>query len=222
MHTYDTPAPVTAVAGLPAGNITFIAADRADTTVEVRPADASSSRDIKAAEQTQVGYGDGVLRIQAPPARNRVLGHPGSVQVTVQLPADSGIEATAASARVRGVGRLGHVTIDAAQATVKIDEAAAAQITVQAGDITIGRLAGAASISTRMGTITVTEAVTGTVELSAQDGAITIGAAAGACAALDAGTSYGRIRNALTSTGGTPALTIHATTGRGDITARSL
>jgi hypothetical protein len=32
----------------------------------------------------------------------------------------------------------------------------------------------------------------------------------------------GRIRNALTNTGGTAGLTIHATTTVGDVTARSL
>ena len=58
--------------------------------------------------------------------------------------------------------------------------------------------------------------------LRTETGAITIGAAAGASAALDAGTTMGRIRNALMNTGGTPELTIHATTTVGDITARSL
>ena len=76
MQKFDTPAPVTAVLDIPAGRIRFIAADRADTTVEVLPADASKSRDVKAAEQTEVAYGDGVLRIEAPAAKNRLLGPP--------------------------------------------------------------------------------------------------------------------------------------------------
>jgi DUF4097 and DUF4098 domain-containing protein YvlB len=221
MHTYDTPGPVTAVTDIPAAAIRFIAADRPDTTVDVRPADASKSRDVKAAEQTAVGYRDGVLRIAAAPARNRVLGNSGSIEVTVQLPAGSRVQVKAASEQVRGVGRLGDVTVDAAAATVKIDEAAAARITVQDGDVTVGRLAGDAQVSTGRGDITITEAVSGTVELTAQSGSITVGAAAGVPAALDAGTTHGRIRNALTNTGGTPGLTIHATTSHGDITATS-
>ena len=63
MQKFDTPAPISAVLDIPAGRIQFIAADRADTTVEVLPADASKSRDVKAAEQTTVDYADGVLRI---------------------------------------------------------------------------------------------------------------------------------------------------------------
>ena len=72
------------------------------------------------------------------------------------------------------------------------------------------------------GDITVTEATHGTLVLRTETGAITVGAAAGVCTALDAGTTVGRIRNALTNTGGTPALTVRATTTVGDITARSL
>jgi hypothetical protein len=55
---------------------------------------------VKAAEQTRVGYDDGVLRIAAS-ATNRVLGSAGSIEVTVQLPADSQVEAKAASAEFR-------------------------------------------------------------------------------------------------------------------------
>ncbi|MEU7459426.1 hypothetical protein AB0A72_47435, partial [Streptosporangium roseum] len=64
MQKFDTPTPVTAVLDIPAGRIQLIAADRADTVVEVLPANASKSRDVKAAEQTEVAYGDGVLRIK--------------------------------------------------------------------------------------------------------------------------------------------------------------
>ncbi|MEU7459375.1 hypothetical protein AB0A72_47165, partial [Streptosporangium roseum] len=64
MQKFDTPTPVTAILNIPAGRIRFIAADRADTVIEVLPANASKSRDVKAAEQTEVAYGDGVLRIK--------------------------------------------------------------------------------------------------------------------------------------------------------------
>ena len=124
MQKFDTPAPISAVLDIPAGRIQFIAADRADTTVEVRPADASKGRDVKAAEQITVDYGDGVLRIAAAAAKNRLLGSSGSVEVTVQLPAGSRVEAKAAAADLRGVGRLGDVTFEGAQGTVKLDEAA--------------------------------------------------------------------------------------------------
>ncbi|MEJ8670860.1 DUF4097 family beta strand repeat-containing protein [Streptomyces sp. MS1.AVA.1] len=224
MQKFDTPAPVSAVLDIPAGRIRFIAADRADTTVEVLPADASRSRDVQAAEQTEVAYGDGVLRIEVPAGKNRVLGaSSGSIEVTVQLPTGSRVEAKAAAAELRGVGRLGDVTFEGAQGTVKLDETAGARLALQAGDITVGRLTGPAEISTLKGDLHITEAVRGTVTLRTEHGEISVGAARGVSASLDAGTTYGRIHNALMNADGAAAgLNIHATTTYGDVTARSL
>ncbi|MGW0551709.1 DUF4097 family beta strand repeat-containing protein [Streptomyces altiplanensis] len=223
MQKFATPAPVSAVLDIPAGRIRFIAADRSDTTVEVLPADAAKSRDVKAAEQTTVEYGDGVLRIGTAPAKNRILGHSGSVEVTIQLPAGSRVEAKAASAEFRGVGRLGDVAFEGAQATVKLDETASARLALLDGDVSVGRLGGPAEISTQKGDLRITEAMRGTVTLRTESGEISVGAARGVSASLDAGTAYGRIHNALKNTDGAAAgLNIHATTAYGDITARSL
>jgi hypothetical protein len=222
MQKFDATAPIAAVLDIPAGRIRFIAADRADTAVEVLPADASKSRDVKAAERVTVAYGDGILRIEAPEAKNRVLGNSGSVEVTVQLPAGSRVEAKTDAAELRGVGRLGDVTFESAQGTVKLDETDSAHLTLAAGDITVGRLGGPARISTLKGDLTVTEAVRGAVTLRTEAGDISVGAARGVSASLDAGTSYGRIHNSLNNNGPDAALTIHATTAYGDITARGL
>ncbi|WP_116247948.1 DUF4097 family beta strand repeat-containing protein [Nocardiopsis sp. FIRDI 009] len=221
MQTFDTPAPISTVLDIPAGRIRLIAADRTDTTVEVLPSDAANGRDVKAAEQTRVTYGDGVLRVETAPERNRILGHPGSIELTVQLPTGSRVDARAASAEFRSVGRLGDVAFDGQHATVKLDETENARLTTLAGDVTVGRLGGPAEISTGKGDIRVTEAVRGTVTLRTDYGRISVDAARGVSASLDAGTDHGRIHNALTNTG-TAGLSIHATTAYGDITARSL
>jgi hypothetical protein len=208
MQKFDTEAPVSVVLDVPAGRIQFIAADRADATAEVRPANPSKGRDVKTAEQTTVEFRDGVLRIVTPQDNHRLLGTAsGSLEVTVQLPAGSRVDAKAALAEFRGVGRLGDVTIEGAQGTVKLDETAAATLTLQAGDITVGRLAGPAHLNTRKGDIHITEAVHGTHTLHTDAGNLTID-------------TDGRINNTLTNNG-TPQLTIHATTSYGDITART-
>ncbi|MDE3720866.1 DUF4097 family beta strand repeat-containing protein [Nocardiopsis sp. N85] len=223
MQRFTTPAPVSVVLDVPTGHMRFIAADRTDTVVEVLPANASKGRDVKAAEQMEVSYDDGVLRIEAPEAKNRLLGDSGSIEVVVRLPAGSRVKAKAADAELRGVGRLGDVAFEGARATVKLDETAEAHLTLQAGDVSVGRLGGSARIDTHKGDIHVTEAVRGTVVLSTGSGDISVGAAAGVSASLDAGTSHGRVHNALKNTDGAAAgLNIHATTGYGDITARGL
>ncbi|MFD3457641.1 DUF4097 family beta strand repeat-containing protein [Streptomyces sp. NPDC058691] len=221
MQKFDTSAPISVVLDIPAGRIQFIAADRADTTVEVLPADRSKSRDVKAAERITVAYADGVLRIASPAPDNQFFGPSGSLEVTVQLPAGSRVEARTAGAELRGVGRLGDVDFEGAYRQIKIDEAASVRLTAIDGDVEVGRLGGPAEISTTRGDIRIAEAVRGAVVLSTQSGDISVGAAAGVSAALDAGTHHGRVSNALKNDG-TAELDIRATTSHGDISARSL
>ncbi|RKN45574.1 DUF4097 family beta strand repeat-containing protein [Streptomyces hoynatensis] len=222
MQKFDTPAPISAVLDIPAGRIRFLAADRADTTVEVLPLNAARGRDVKAAERTTVAYSDGVLRIEAPAGRNQYLGPSGSVEVTIQLPAGSGVEATSSCAGFRAVGRLGEVVFEGADGEVRIDEAASLRLTAF-GEVSVGRLGGPARISTQKGDIRIGEAAGGTVVLTTQLGDVSIAAAPGVSASLDAGTTYGRVHNTLRNAdGAAAALTIRATTSHGDITARSL
>ncbi|MEV5086063.1 DUF4097 family beta strand repeat-containing protein [Streptomyces sp. NPDC093064] len=221
MQKFDTPAPISAVLDIPAGRVQFIAADRADTTVEVLPADPSKKRDVQTAEQTTVAYTDGVLRIHTPEPKNQLFGPSGSLELTVQLPAGSRVEGKAAGSELRGVGRLGDVVFEGAYRQIKIDEAASVRLTAIDGDVEVGRLGGPAEISTARGAIRITEAVRGTVVLRTQSGDISVAAAGGVSAALDADTGYGRVSNSLKNDG-TVELDIRATTSQGDITARSL
>ncbi|MFI1376761.1 DUF4097 family beta strand repeat-containing protein [Streptomyces longwoodensis] len=221
MQRFDTTAPITAVLTVPAGRIQVIAAARADATVEVLPADPAKRRDVRAAEQATVAYADGVLRIGTAESGNRLFGSSGAVEVTVQLPVGSRVQAKSAACEFRGVGRLGDVVLDGSYRGTKIDEAGEVRVTAVEGDVEVGRLGGAAEISTTRGDIRITEATRGTVVLRAQSGDITVGAAAGVSAALDAETGHGRVSNALKNDG-TPELAVRATTSHGDITARSL
>jgi len=220
MQIFETPTAISAVLDIPAGRVQFIAADRPDTTVEVLPADASKSRDVKAAQLTTVDYHDGVLRIEVP-VKNQYFGPSGSVEVTVHLPAGSRIEAKTAAAELRTTGPLGDVAFDGAHGVVKLDEAASIRLTAHVGDVEVGRLGGPAEISTQKGDIRIAEATHGAVVLRTQAGSISIGAAGGVSATLDASTSHGRIDNSLKNDGSV-GLAIHATTSYGDISARSL
>jgi hypothetical protein len=220
MSNFATPSPISVVLNVAAGRVRFIASDRVDTAVEILPADASKSRDVKTAEQATVAYGDGVLRIEVP-VKNSVLSTSGAVEVTVQLPAGSRVEARADAAEFRAVGRLGDVAFEGAYRQIKVDEAASLRLTATDGDVEVGRLNGPAEISTERGSIRITEAVRGAVVLRTQLGDISVGTAAGVSASLDAGTSHGRVTNTLKNDG-TAELDIRATTAQGDIIARSI
>ncbi|MEV5509085.1 DUF4097 family beta strand repeat-containing protein [Streptomyces orinoci] len=221
MQKFTTPAPISAVLDISAGRVQLIAADRADTVVEVLPANPAKGRDVKAAERVEVSYADGVLRIRDREPKNEIFGPSGSLEVTVKLPAGSRVEARTSCCELRGVGRLGDVEFRGAYRQIKIDEAAGLRLTAIDGDVEIGRLGGPAEVSTARGDIRIREAMRGELVLSTQSGDISVGAAPGVSAALDAGTAYGRISNSLKNDGNTE-LDIRATTAHGDITARSL
>lgn len=220
MQHFDTPAAITAVVEIPMGLIQITASDRTDTAVEVTPSNPKKDRDRKLVEQTTVEYAEGVLRVVAP-VKNQ-LGNPGAIDVKIELPAGSKIEAKAASGEFRTDGGLGEVVFEGAQGRIQVADAVGGTFTLAAGDIAVGRLGGSATVSTQKGDIRIDEAVSGTLELSTQAGAISVVAAEGVSAALDAGTGYGRIANALKNTEGTPDLSIRATTSYGNIEARSL
>ena len=183
MQTFATPAPITAILAIPAGRIQVTATDQDHTTVQIRPADPGKSRDVKLAGQVAAGYSDGTLRITAPP-RHRILGSTGAVEVEIQLPAGSGVHATAASAQLTAEGPLGDLTFDSSQATVTVDEAATARLSTVDGDIIVGRMGGDAEIRTVKGDIVVH---VNPVDMAGRTG----------CYALEAKTGKGGLRPAL-------------------------
>ncbi|RMI32765.1 DUF4097 family beta strand repeat-containing protein [Nocardia stercoris] len=218
---FPAAAPISAVLDIPAGQIRILAGERTDVIVEVRPADTGKDRDRQAARQATVGFADNVLGIQVV-STTRIPGPSGSVQITVQLPAGSRIVVTAASAELATAGALDEVTFDGALGVIGIERATVVRVSTASGDVAVGRLDGNAHISTGRGDIRIDEARRGQLVLRTQEGSVSVGAAAGVTATLDAGTTLGRIHNALTGTGEVVGLTIHATTARGDITARTL
>ena len=220
MNTFATTGPISVVLDIPAGRVRLIAGERAESTVEVLPAEASKKRDVKAAEQTSVEYGDGVLRVTTAEG-NRYLGS-GSVDVTVHLPAGSRVEGRAAAAELYGSGRLGEVAFEGGYRAIELAEAAGVRLTMHTGAITVGRLTGPARIRNGKCDISVTEAVAGAVELHTEMGDVTVRAAEGVSATLDASTTRGRIINTLKNSDGSGAApAIKASTTAGDITATS-
>ncbi len=84
MPSFDTPAPISVTAHVGAGSIRYTAADRPETVVEVRPRDPERDKDVRAAEQTEVTYANGVLTVRT--KERRMIGPSGVVDVTVELP----------------------------------------------------------------------------------------------------------------------------------------
>ncbi|PZG52256.1 hypothetical protein C1I98_07120 [Spongiactinospora gelatinilytica] len=208
MPAFDTPEPISATISIGTGSVRINAGDRGDTLVEVRPSDAFNEADVRAAEQTKVDFSQGHLLVKAAKGRTiSLFGWGGSVEVTIDLPAGSRVEAEGA-ADIHAQGRLGESTFKTGSGDIWLDrtgrlraDSANGDITVAAthgpadivaanGAVRVGRIDGTAVVKSANGDITVGE-VTGDSRLSTAYGDISVGLA---LASVDARTSTGGIR----------------------------
>lgn len=208
MPTFSTPEPIPATIELAAGDIRILASDRGDTVVEVRPSTSSHEPDINAAEQVKVECTAAGLVIRGPKQRGLGLRKIGSVDVTVELPAGSQIEAEAGVGALRFSGQLGKCRVKMGAGDVEVDKAGPVDLHSGAGAITAGQICGHAEITTGTGRLRVSQIdgsaviknsngdtwvgeITGDLRVNAANGAISVGRAA---ADVTAKSANGEIR----------------------------
>src|SRR6201986_1683599 len=110
---FNTSAPIAVTLDLYVADVRLAASDRADTTVEVRPSDPGKAADVKAEENTRVEYDDATrtLSVVSRKPRSRFVNfsskRPESIDVLVQLPADSGVRGEAGIGDFQSDGVLG-------------------------------------------------------------------------------------------------------------------
>jgi DUF4097 and DUF4098 domain-containing protein YvlB len=207
MPTFETPEPINAVLELVAGDVRITASQRTDTVVEVRPADPSNELDVTAAAQIRIDYSRGALVIKGPKPR----GHwrkVGSVEVTLELPTNSSLSASAAMVDLRGEGRLGECRVKTAAGQIRLEGTGPLHVSTAAGDVSVDHVAGNADIATGSGDVRIRE-IDGTAVIKNSNGASWVGEVSGdvrlnaanggivvdrALAAVDAKTANGDVR----------------------------
>lgn len=178
MPKFDTPEPITANIEMQTGHLLIRASDRTDTVVEVRPQDEGSAADVEAAAQTQVEYVGGRLLVRTPKNTFRsLIGRPPSVDVTIELPSDSPVDATAV-ADIRTEGRLGDSSFKSAAGTIGLDQTGRLRLRSSAGDIAVNRSTGPVDASTSTGKVRIGE-VEGPAVVKTSNGDITVGEVTG-------------------------------------------
>ncbi|WP_431966265.1 DUF4097 family beta strand repeat-containing protein [Actinacidiphila sp. bgisy160] len=176
MPSFDTPEPISVTAHVGAGSVRFTAGDRPDTVVEVRPRDPQRDKDVRAADQTEVGYASGVLTVRT--KERHLIGPSGAVDVTVELPTGSRVDVTGSWTQVLGEGRLGEVRVKTSSNDVRLDTTGPLRLTASHGSINIDRVEGAAEITTSSGSLRV-GTLDGPAVLKNSHGTTTVGAALG-------------------------------------------
>jgi Putative adhesin len=164
MPTFDTPEPISATIDLGLGDVRITAGDRATTVVDVRPSDPSNDGDTRAANATRIDFANGRLLIKAPKLRSWLpRSDGGSIDVTVELPAGSSLNGSAASADFRCDGPLGTCRIKIGLGTIEVEQADTAHLKSGAGDITVDHVTGAAELTAGAGEVRVRELDDGAV-----------------------------------------------------------
>lgn len=177
MPTFSTPEPISARIDLAAADVRVIASDRSDTVVEVHPSDSAREPDVKAAGQTTVEYTAAGLLIRGP-KRTLSLRKVGYVDVTVELPAGSAIEADAGVGALRFAGRLGKCRAKIGAGDVEVDQAGPVDLHSGAGAITVDHVAGHAEITTGSGRLRVSH-IDGSAVIKNSNGETWVGDVAG-------------------------------------------
>ncbi|RLP94606.1 DUF4097 family beta strand repeat-containing protein [Micromonospora sp. CV4] len=189
MPVFDTPEPISVQIELPVGDAWIAATDRTDTVVQVRPRDPSSKADASAAEQTTVEYASGQLVIRAPKSWRRFGPGAGpSVDLLIEVPSGSRVNARASWAAFRCEGRLGECHLKTGGA-IRLDRTGPLDIDTSHGEVAVEHVTGSARVKASSGKVRI-GAVDGTAEIKNSSGDCWIGQSNGD---VRVNTAYGDI-----------------------------
>ncbi|MFJ3218173.1 DUF4097 family beta strand repeat-containing protein [Kitasatospora sp. NPDC086801] len=206
MPTYETDGPISAIFEFEIGSVRISASKRTDTVIEVRPANAAEEADVRAVQQTQVAFAGGQLTLKGPKKRSP-FGRIGSIDILVELPAGSEVEAKAPLANFATEGPLGDCRLKTSLGRIQVEQAASVRLKTDHGEVRVDSVAGDAEVSglgrvavgTVGGTLTVKNSngdtevreVRGALKANSSFGRIEVGTAH---AGVDAKTAHGPIR----------------------------
>lgn len=179
MPVFETPEPISVEIELFVGDCRVVAGDRSDTVVDVRPSDLGNDQDVKVAEQTRVDYTAGRLLVRAPKQRTLSLfGKPGSIEVTIEVPAGSDVRGTTAVGTIQGQGDLGRCRLKTGAGDIRLDDTAGLEAETGIGAVEAGHVAGDLDVNTASGRVRIAE-VDGTAVVKNSNGPCWVGRAAG-------------------------------------------
>jgi DUF4097 and DUF4098 domain-containing protein YvlB len=186
--------PITVAVDIAAGSAHLIASDRTETVVTVNPTDPNSKRDVAAAEKARVEIDDSRLSVVVPKPGGIIsyvsFRDWGLVDVTIELPAGSSVEAKTGAGDLRADGDFGEVTMRSGAGDIHVDRAFARRLIsgagrlrltssngdtelITAGDMDVGKIDGSAQVKNLNGATRIGE-VTGSIKVKSANGDIVV------------------------------------------------
>jgi hypothetical protein len=205
MPSFDTPDPISISLDLAVAQVGISAGDRATTVVDVQPSDPDDDGDARAAQQVRVAYADGRLTVDGPRVRSWLAGRlrGGSVQVTIEVPAGSGVDGSVGVGAFTCDGRLADCRLRTGVGDVRVEHAGAVQVKTGTGDVQVDVATGRTEVALGSGDVRLREldhsgviknangdtwigSVSGDLRVSVANGSISVGRAEGSVAAKSA------------------------------------
>jgi Putative adhesin len=180
MPEFPTPDPIEVDLDVLVGDVRIVAGERADTVVDVRPANPHEDEDVSAAEATRVELDGGRLLVKSTRRWRSYspFGHGGAVDVEIALPAGSRVTGELAVGAFRSAGALGDCRLKTGVGEVRVDQAASVRLRTGMGDVAVDRATGDADVSTGSGELEIGD-VAGAATLKNSNGGTRIGFVAG-------------------------------------------
>lgn len=192
--TFDTQGPIAVEVDIAAGSAHLIAGDRAKTTVTVNPVDPASKIDVEAAKKARVELSGRRLSVVVPKP-GEIMAYIsfrdwGLVDVTIELPAGSSVDAKTGAGDLRADGEFGEVNAKSGAGAIQVDQAHAVGLVsgagrlrlgssrgdtelVTAGEMDIGMIDGTAEVKNLNGRTRIGE-VTGSIRVKSANGDIVV------------------------------------------------
>ena len=181
---FDTPSPIAVVLDLYVADVQIVASERTDTIAEVRPSDPGKAADVKAAENTRVAYDAATrtLSVVSRKPRNRFVNfsskRPESIDVVIQLPADSDVRGEAGLGDFQSDGVLGAVVLKTDLGAVRLAETGPLNVRSGLGEIAVEVVSGSAEVHSGSSDIRI-GTVDGTADVSNGNGKVRVGLVTG-------------------------------------------
>ncbi len=157
MSSFETPRSIAVTVDLVLGDLRVTASDRTDTVATVVPTDPSSAADVSAAAETRVDYADGRLTIDAPKRWRRFspFDNGGSVQVAVEIPSGSDLEASTSLGDLVVDGEVARCRLRTSMGNIRVDRGQQAALRTGFGDVDLDGVDGDAEVTTGSGEVRV-------------------------------------------------------------------
>lgn len=195
--SFATPSPIAVDVDIAAGSVHLIAGGRAETVVAINPANPASKIDVEAVGKARVDMIGSRLSVVVPKPGG-ILSYVsfrdwGLVDVTIELPTGSSVDAKTGAGAFRSDGELDVVTATTGAGEIHVDKAQARRLksgagrlrlgtsrgdaeVIAAGDLEIGRIDGSAQVKNLNGQTRIGE-VTGSLRVTSANGDISVGRA---------------------------------------------